>query len=224
MNIVFLHIGELQDALHMWYGWDLTNVPHSCICDSINHAMTCNRGGSPPLMWHNDIRNIIAKLLQEVCHTVATESLPQLLSGESFHHPLANVSNEAHLDIKACRVWNTTLVAFLMLGFITQMLQAIVPKTSPLCSDNMSQPIQWKDTWSGTWCLYHWFLLLWLHGREATTSYKCLADMLVLRQGKPYPIVMGFSVSIDLLRVHAETIDHFYTCSMFVVFICACFL
>ena len=141
MNMVFfLHIGELQDALHMWYGWDLTNDPHSCICDSvfsINHAMTCNRGGSP-LMWHNEIRNIIAKLLPEVFHSAATESLPQLLSGESFHHPSANVSNEAHLDIEACRVWNTTLVAFLMLVFITQMLRAIVPKTSPLCSDNMS--------------------------------------------------------------------------------------
>ena len=53
-----------------------------------------------------------AKLLTEVCHNVATEPPLQPLSGEIFIHRSANVSAEAHLDIKACGFWNQTQDAY----------------------------------------------------------------------------------------------------------------
>ena len=52
----------------------------------------------------------------------------------AFHCSSATVSNEACLVIKATSVGNTTQVRV----NVTQMHQVIVPKTSSLCSENMS--------------------------------------------------------------------------------------
>ena len=63
-------------------------------------------------MRHNEIRDTTAKLLSEVCHNVAIEPPLQPLSGETFTHTSANVSAEAHLDIKAQGFWNHTQDAY----------------------------------------------------------------------------------------------------------------
>ena len=59
------------------------------------------------------IRDVTAKLLDEVCHDVRVE--PQLLpvTGENFREPTANRSCEARLDISARSVWITGQRAFL---------------------------------------------------------------------------------------------------------------
>ena len=73
--------------------------------------MTCKRGGFR-ILRHNEIRDMTAKLLSEVCHNVATEPPLQPLSGETFTHRSANVSAEARLDIKARSFWNSTQDAY----------------------------------------------------------------------------------------------------------------
>ena len=47
----FLNKGEFRDALHLRYGWDIRNAPQSCICgsSSVDHTLTCKRGGFPIL-------------------------------------------------------------------------------------------------------------------------------------------------------------------------------
>ena len=52
-------------------------------------------------MRHNEIRDVTANLLSQVCHIVATEPPLQPLSGETFAYRSAIVGDEASLDIKA---------------------------------------------------------------------------------------------------------------------------
>ena len=54
------------------YGWLLKNVPSYCVCGSVfstDHAMTCSHGGIS-ITRHNDIRDITANWLSEVCRNV----------------------------------------------------------------------------------------------------------------------------------------------------------
>ena len=65
--------------------------------------MTCHLGGFLTVR-HNDIRDIIASLLTEVCHNVATEPTLQPLNGEIFSYLTANTDAEARADIRAKRI------------------------------------------------------------------------------------------------------------------------
>ena len=57
-------------------------------------------GGSPSIR-HNELHDITAALLSEVCHNVRTEPNLQPLSGEQFHYRSANVEDGARLDVSA---------------------------------------------------------------------------------------------------------------------------
>ena len=49
--------------------------PTNCACGkfyTIEYAFTCPKGGFP-ILWHNEIRNLTANLLTEVCHNVNVE-------------------------------------------------------------------------------------------------------------------------------------------------------
>ena len=64
---------EFWDALALRYNWHLDSVPVSCVCGkpfSADHAMVCSFGGFPTIR-HNELRDITAELLTEVCHNVA---------------------------------------------------------------------------------------------------------------------------------------------------------
>ena len=56
-------------------------------------------------MRHNEIRDITAKALCEVCKDVETEPLLSRLSGERFHNRTAIVGDKARLGISANGVW-----------------------------------------------------------------------------------------------------------------------
>ena len=58
-------------------------------------------------MRHNQIRDLEANLMSEVCKDVQKE--PQLLplSGEAFERRYTNIAAEARLDISARGIWNT---------------------------------------------------------------------------------------------------------------------
>ena len=77
----------------------------------VNHAMTCHMGGFPTIR-HNEIRDITASLLTEVCHNVATEPQLQPLSGESMTARSANIDDGARTDVRARGFWNASQDAF----------------------------------------------------------------------------------------------------------------
>ena len=70
----------------------------------MDHVLSCSRGGFP-ILRHNEIRDVTANLLSEVCHDVRTEPDLQPLSGESLAS-LSSVSSEgARLDIAVSGFW-----------------------------------------------------------------------------------------------------------------------
>ncbi|KAL5460543.1 hypothetical protein EMCRGX_G033995 [Ephydatia muelleri] len=75
-----LHKGAFRDALALRYGWSPANAPLNCACGthfSIEHVLSCPKGGYPSIR-HNEIRDLTAALLLEVCHNVRLS--PQRLS------------------------------------------------------------------------------------------------------------------------------------------------
>jgi hypothetical protein len=109
-----LNKGEFRDALSLRYGWQLKNTPHYCRCGksfSTDHAMTCPLGGLP-IARHNEIRDVTAQWLNEVCSDVVKEPPLQQLSGEVILPRTANCQDDARLDIRAKGFWNRQQDAF----------------------------------------------------------------------------------------------------------------
>ena len=96
-----LHKGAFRDALALRYGWSPNRAPIYSDCGdpfSMNHALSCPKGGFPSIC-HNEIRDLTANLLSEVCHSVSTEPHLQPISGETLTGTSANVEDGARLDI-----------------------------------------------------------------------------------------------------------------------------
>ena len=96
-----LHKCAFQDALALRYGWLPLRTPTHCACGSsfsVEHALSCPKSGFPSIR-HNEIRDLTAKLLTEVCSQVATEPELQPVSPEEFSLSTANTQDGARLDI-----------------------------------------------------------------------------------------------------------------------------
>ena len=98
-----LNKSENKDRIHLRYGWEPPNIPHTCPCGqpfTLAQSLHCPKGVYPHLR-HNEIRDIFATLLREVCHVVEIERKLQSLKGESFQNKTTTTEDEARLDIKA---------------------------------------------------------------------------------------------------------------------------
>ena len=102
-----LHKGDFRDALCLRYGWKPNGLPPRCVCDkafTVEHSLSCPHGGFPSIR-HNEIRDITAKYMIEVCHNVGVEPPLQSLSGETMSYRTANIEDGARLDIAAQGFW-----------------------------------------------------------------------------------------------------------------------
>ena len=80
-------------------------------CGNIRTVLTCPTGRMP-ILQHNELRDMTATLMTEVCHNVCTEPGLQPLS--VLHGQLANCQEGARVDIRV-----KILQSFpLMYGFI----------------------------------------------------------------------------------------------------------
>ena len=98
---------EHSDALCLRYGWRPSRLPSHCICGSqftVEHALSCSRGGFPSI-HHNEIHDITADLLSEVCHSVGMEPGLQHVTEEQLTCRSANRGDDARLDIVATSFW-----------------------------------------------------------------------------------------------------------------------
>ena len=105
-----LHIGAFHDNLAPCYGWISSNLQAKCECGSsfsVEHALSCARGGFPSIR-HNEIRDLTATLLTEVCNDVRIEPVLQPVTEEGLTGATANTQDGAHLDIAANGVWGST--------------------------------------------------------------------------------------------------------------------
>ena len=80
---------------------------------SADHAMICPMGGFPTIR-HNELHDITASLLSEVCQNAATEPQLQPLSGESMTYRTAITTDNVRLDICARGFWSAAQMHILM--------------------------------------------------------------------------------------------------------------
>ena len=95
---------EFHDAIAMRYCWPIIGMPKTCACsklNSIDHALSCPNGGYV-IMRHNELRNLEATFLKEVCKDVQVEPPLIPLNGEQFSLATAACEDEAKLDV-SCR-------------------------------------------------------------------------------------------------------------------------
>ena len=105
---------EFWDAVKLRYGWPLPRLPSKCACGenfNVTHAMSCKKGGFVA-QRHNELRDMTADLLSEVCKDVAIEPMLNELTGENLGQASANTSAEARLDVSARGVWSRNQRAF----------------------------------------------------------------------------------------------------------------
>jgi len=102
-----LHKGAFRDALALRYGWSPQQTPMYCVCGAsftVEHALSCPRGGFP-IVRHNEIRDVTANLLTEVCHDFIIEPDLQPLMGETLAGASSNTMDGARLDIAVNGFW-----------------------------------------------------------------------------------------------------------------------
>ena len=77
---------DFWDAVRLRYRLPLKRLPSHCGCSklyNVQHAVSCKKGGYVALR-HNEIRDNIAEMLEEVTSNVKVESGLQPLSGEEI--------------------------------------------------------------------------------------------------------------------------------------------
>ena len=102
-----LHKSAFRDALALRYNWTPSRLPSTCACGSshsIEHALSYPKGGLPSI-GHNDIRDLTAHLMTEVCNDVCIEPHLQPLTGEHLDYATYIIQEGAHLDIAANGFW-----------------------------------------------------------------------------------------------------------------------
>ena len=102
-----LHKAAFLDAISLCYGWAPANLATTCVCGkafTVDHALSCRRGGFP-IIRHNEIRNLTAQLLTEVCSEVCVEPELQPVSPDQLQGATANRQDGARLDVAANGVW-----------------------------------------------------------------------------------------------------------------------
>ena len=102
-----LHRSAFQDVLALRYGWSPSKLPSKCICGknfTVEHALSCARGAFPSIR-HNEIRDLTANLLTEVCNDVRIEPDLQPVLSDQLSGATANSQDGARLDLSANGVW-----------------------------------------------------------------------------------------------------------------------
>ncbi len=96
-----LHKSAFRDAITLRYGWVPADLPTTCVCGSrfsVEHALSCPRGAFP-IIRRNEIRDLTASVLTEVCHDVRVELDLQPITNETLSAATANTLEGARLDI-----------------------------------------------------------------------------------------------------------------------------
>ena len=78
-----VHKSAFRDAIYLRYGWHIPDTLSDCTCGrfSLEHVLSCPAGGFASIR-HNDVCDITATQLSEVCTNVEIELHLQQLTGE----------------------------------------------------------------------------------------------------------------------------------------------
>ena len=154
--------------------------------------------GDFPTICHNEIRDITASLLTKVCNNVATEPPLQPLSGESMTACSANTDDGAHVDIRARGFWNMSQDAFfdVRVFYPNASSNRSTDPSSVYRRHEQAKKQEYGQRIREVECGVFTPLVLSTTGgmgREATTFYKWLADMIAQKRQRHYSAVMGMA-------------------------------
>ena len=71
----------------------------------MEHVLSCPKGDFPTI-HHNEIRDLTANLMTEVCHDVCMEPTLQPITGEVFMNATAIADDGARLDVAVNGFWS----------------------------------------------------------------------------------------------------------------------
>ena len=207
-----LHKSAFRDALCLRYGWHPSNLPLQCTCGkqfSVEHALSCSHGGFPSIR-HNELRDITAELMSEVCHNVGTEPPLQPITDEHLIHRTANREDGARLDVAAERFWGGHRQrAFFDIRVFNPFAQSYC--YTPLAQCYRRNEMEKKRAYDqrvreiehGSFSPLVSFSTTGGMGTTATVVYKRLAAMISEKHEKPYSKTMQWircRLGFSLLR------------------------
>ena len=121
----------------MQYGWLLSNVPTTWAYYSkydFQDNMTCKKGRLVSL-GHNDIRDLTAKILREICNDIKLETNLIPLTGERLQYRSAITGNESRLDIRFQSFWVRGQEVFLDMWIFDPNANRYLNITLPRCQE-----------------------------------------------------------------------------------------
>lgn len=206
-----LHKGAFVDALALRYGWVPSRTPTTCACGanfSVEHVLSCPKGGFPSIR-HNEVRDLTATLLTEVCNDVRVEPDLQPITEEVMLRRTANTTDGARLDIAANGFWGGR---FERTFLDVRVFNPYAPSNRNIAIDKCFRKHELEKKRA-----YEQRVLEIEHasftplvfsacggfGKEATTFYKRLASLLADHWDQPYSSTMNWlrcTLSFCLLR------------------------
>ena len=100
---------EFRDTVALRYSLPvIRNLPITCACGesfTTDHAMICKMGGFVSIR-HNEVRDTIQEMMQEICIDVKKEPILIPLSGETISKATSNKQDNARVDLSARDFWS----------------------------------------------------------------------------------------------------------------------
>ena len=194
-----LHKGAFRDAIALRYGWLPQHTPTTCTCGtnfSVEHALSCPKGGFPTIR-HNEVRDLTANLISEVCNNVSIEPTLQPITGEALSGTSAITEDGARLDVAADGFWGGPFErAFFDVRVFNphapsnrQSLNPCYRKHENIKKRAYEQRI--REVEHGTFTPLVMSLTGGL-GNAATVCYKRLASLLCAKWNQPYSSTMAW--------------------------------
>ena len=93
---------ELRDEIALRYTWEAKNTQAICPCGkefSLTHVLHCAKGKYKHLQ-HNEIKDVFANLMDDVCHDVQMERKLQPPDGEIFLSNSTTTDDDSQLDVR----------------------------------------------------------------------------------------------------------------------------
>ena len=139
----FLNKQQFSDSIRLPYGWPTLGLPVSCSCGegiNVQYVMSCKRGGREFItLRHNEVRDITAALLSDVCKDVKLEPSFLALNGkEQTMRKIAKMNDEIRLAICARSFWESGQKTFFDVRFFDPIAQSYSKQTQQTLKQSYS--------------------------------------------------------------------------------------
>ena len=205
----YLDKKSFWDALRLRYDIPLERLPSNCVCGNsfnIEHALACHKGGFISIR-HNEIRDLTADLLSQICKDVQVEPVLTPVTGELL--PTGTITeDEGRTDISARGFWVRGSKAFLDLRvcnpiakrYSTQSLSAAHKRNENEKKKSYNQRVQQIEHGTFTPLVFSSFGGM---AHECNAFYKRWERRIAGKRGQEFAVIMNWvrtKLSFSLLR------------------------